>query len=751
MLFSAGKLQAQLPQKLQNNLKMVVGGDTLPSAWGGGMNAPQFSAVDFNKDGLMDMLVFDREDDAFSTYLNVGSPGKRAYQYAPQYEKSLIECDCENFALAVDYSCDGKMDIICGNLFSYINAYKQIEKNGEIFFIPEYTDLSSTYSNGFFLPIFAINSDVPAITDIDDDGDMDLLTWRLGFNYIEYHRNYAMEDFGRCDTLHMREASGCFGHISESNQDNSIILNDTSLLCPLKGFSPRGECAGLQGRPPQWSIPVNDGRHIGSTTLAMDVDADGLKDILVGDVSFNNINMVHNCGRMDYAYMDSVDNAFPSYDKPINMGLFPATFYVDVDNDDVRDLIVATNNLGRAENKYSTQLYLNDGLDNYPDFKYKGRAFMQQDNVDQGRATSPLFFDYNEDGLLDLLVGDGGVYDTLTKLNDDRLLLYENVGNHDVPIYKLVDEDYLNISSGNIAAARLAPASGDLDADGDIDLLVGTADGKLLYFENTASAGNLAQFTQVNSSLDTIDVGGNAGPFLYDIDEDLDLDLFLGNLKGQIAFYENTGTATNFNFRLITRSYGFIQALDEYGGRNDGNTKPIVLDYDYDNEPELLVGTYLGPVEVYENLAQALTDTLPVSTTLFGYDFGSFSAPAAAVLDSTGDYTFVVGVARGGLKLFNSLPDELPMAVVSAADDLLSELNISFYPNPARQKIRVEVTEVKEKDISLRIINILGQYISAHKLLAGQNDIPLDHLSPGIYLLRFETEGHSITRKLIIE
>ncbi len=745
---SVNLLVAQLPQNHQNNLKMVIDGDTLPSAWAGGMNSPQFSELDLDLDGKMDMMVFDREDNSFATYLNVGSPGNRAYKYAPKYEEAFVECNCTDWALAVDYNCDGLLDIVCG-ANSYIQAYKQVEKNQGIFFLSDYSYLNSTFENGFYLWIFSARVDLPAVVDFDDDGDMDILNWKLGYNFIEYHKNYAMEELGRCDTFHLREETGCFGHFHESGADNSLILHDTTvqLLCPLGNFSPRAECSGLM-RPAGNGIPVNDGRHTGSSTLVLDLDADGIKDVLIGDVTFNNINAAHNCGRVDYAYMDSVDEAFPSYDVPINMGLFPATFYVDVDNDDIRDLIVATCTTGRAENKYSTQLYLNKGSDNYPDFKYKGRAFMQKDNIDQGSGASPAFFDFNDDGLLDLLVGDGGIFDTATQIYDSRLLLYQNVGDHDVPIYKLVDDNYLGFSGGSLTAARLSPAVGDLNGDGDMDLLVGAADGTILMFENTAGPANPAAFTLVTSQLASIDVGGNAAPFLYDIDKDLDLDLFIGNLRGRVAFYENTGTVSNATFTLVTEEYGFIQAKDNYGGKFEGNTKPIIVDFDNDNEVEMLVGNIRGEIEVYKSLNKALTDTLPISTILFGYDFGSYASPAAAVLDSTGDLTYVVGIQRGGLKLFNSLPDELP-APVSIDKNLLADFGIKFYPNPAHDGIWVEVADQQGKAVSLRIINLMGQSLSKHALPLAENYVSLDHLPAGMYLLQFEKEGRSVVKRLI--
>jgi hypothetical protein len=482
------------PQQLRNNLKMVVGGDTLVSAWSGAMNLPQFAVIDLDRDGKDDLMVFDRADNSITPYRNEGSAGQISYRYAPAFAESFAECNCTDWALTADYDCDGRMDIFCGNN-SYVNVYRQGTKNGKPYFNLVYENLSSTYKNNFNLWIFSARVDLPAVTDMDGDGDIDLLVWKLGFNYIEYHQNFAQEELGRCDTLLLREATGCFGHFGESGLDNSILLNDTSAFtCPLGNFNPyASNCIKGPEPPPGGGTPGGaSGRHIGSSTTVLDLDADGLPDLLIGDVSFNNINAVHNCGRSDYAYMDSVDDNFPSYDVPINMGLFPSTFYVDVDNDQVRDLIVAPSDELRSENKFSTQLYLNQGQDNYPDFAYQGVGFIQEETIDQGSGTSPAFFDHNGDGLLDLLVGDWGIYDTLSKISTYQLMLYENVGDSLVPVFELVDDDYLGLSSSNLVG--ITPTAGDLDGDQDDDLLLGTVDGHLVYYKNTAMAGSPATF-----------------------------------------------------------------------------------------------------------------------------------------------------------------------------------------------------------------------------------------------------------------
>ncbi|MFM8487455.1 MAG: hypothetical protein ACKOCH_14090, partial [Bacteroidota bacterium] len=50
-----------------------------------GLNAPQFSAVDLNRDGIPDLHVFDREGNVHLTFLSMEKSGRREYVYAPEY------------------------------------------------------------------------------------------------------------------------------------------------------------------------------------------------------------------------------------------------------------------------------------------------------------------------------------------------------------------------------------------------------------------------------------------------------------------------------------------------------------------------------------------------------------------------------------------------------------------------------------------------------------------------------------------
>ena len=68
-----------------------------------------------------------------------------------------------------------------------------------------------------------------------------------------------------------------------------------------------------------------------------------------------------------------------------------------------------------------------------------------------------------------------------------------------------------------------------------IGLLSGT--GGNCFFENIGDSYN-HQFIYEGEG-EGIDLSGYSIPKLIDIDNDLDLDLFIGSMNGQIAFYEN--------------------------------------------------------------------------------------------------------------------------------------------------------------------------------------------------------------------
>ena len=71
------------------------------------------------------------------------------------------------------------------------------------------------------------------------------------------------------------------------------------------------------------------------------------------------------------------------------------------------------------------------------------------------------------------------------------------------------------------------PDGGWPDGDGDFDLLIGQLNGSLVFYRNI---GNSFSYSFQLDTFDAIVVESNSAPELMDLDNDEDLDLFLGLL-----------------------------------------------------------------------------------------------------------------------------------------------------------------------------------------------------------------------------
>ena len=88
-----------------------------------------------------------------------------------------------------------------------------------------------------------------------------------------------------------------------------------------------------------------------------------------------------------------------------------------------------------------------------------------------------------------------------------------------------------------------APALADIDGDGDLDLVVGGADGQLhlLLNKGTARKPAYSLVAAADSPFGRLSVSGNAHPTFVDIDGDGDLDLMVGGSDGLLHVFPNSG------------------------------------------------------------------------------------------------------------------------------------------------------------------------------------------------------------------
>ncbi len=141
--------------------------------------------------------------------------------------------------------------------------------------------------------------------------------------------------------------------------------------------------------------------------------------------------------------------------------------------------------------------------------------------------------DIDADGDLDAFVGD----------QSGTTKFYRNIGTSSVADF--VNETPLGFSNLTSTTVEVfaKPNLVDIDSDGDLDIFVGDSNGDMIFFRNTGTATYANFAAPATNPFGLRHDGYGAAPAFGDIDGDGDLDVFVGKPTGDILFYRNTGTA----------------------------------------------------------------------------------------------------------------------------------------------------------------------------------------------------------------
>jgi len=732
-------LVAQQPQSFgfEKSYKVLVFdslGNLFSDAWAGGLNACQFNEIDLDNDGLNDLVIFDRNGNRTLTYKNLGITGQVSYEFKPELASFLPQFD--DWVIFKDYDADGKTDIFTYSKgYAGVKVYKNFGISKPEFKLVVYPYLKSFQGSGY-VNILVTYADYPAIVDIDKDGDLDILSfWGLG-SFVELHLNESIETYGTADSLLFRKTESCWGRFAESDESNIIYLD--TCFQRNEAFLPCGE------------EKIHDGgyRHSGSTFLIFDENGDGLDDLLLGDVDFSSPALLINGGTQAEALMVSHTFNFPAYDAPINLISFPLMNYLDLNNDNKKDLIVSNfdPSLVKSENVNNAWFYKNISESGQPVFQLQTKSLFQDKMLDFGSGAVPVFFDYNKDGLMDLVVENFGYFDsayywqgnTLTCNYRSQLALLENTGTSQEPQFKLVDKNFANIPtffpSDNPLFGAI-PTFGDLDGDFDDDLLIGNSTGTLVRFENIASPGQPAMFEFREDNYQNIDAGDYSAPQLFDLNADGLPDLAMGKRNGTISYFENTGSSGQPEFTFITDSLGAVDVRDP---------NLSVLGFciphffkDKDGKINLFAGSEFGDIFYYTGIENNLQGQFKlVSKKLLQINEGLNSAVAIANLSSDQYPEMIVGNYSGGLSYFEGVEPSSP----GIFENENPESQFRIYPNPAEDFIFINspqnqdfrITKITITDISGRKIgSVFGEPFI-------ENQVNISNLSNGVYFLNIQ-------------
>lgn len=769
-----------------NNPRFLHNTDTLKFPFTGGINAAQFSNIDLNGDGRKDLFMFDRPTGRVLCFLNL--PG--GYEHAPYYEQKFPHL--QSWALLRDFNGDGKEDIfteVIDNKSFLPDTTQQVgSSNGVRVLVNSGTsNLSFKAVNnevkdtgrspeGYGLPpnypgfnraprLLQTNGiDIPSIEDMDGDGDVDILGFQSSDFSPQYIENYKINPFNiqyPLDSPRFVLRDLCWGGIqfnaNAGTNTFSINLRKDQLSSCYYRLYPMQKTAQQ--------------KHAGTSTLMLDINGDGIKDMIYGDVLFNNLVALINGKNLHPNGRDSIvaqDSIFPKNTTPFNHINFPAPYYVDMDGDGINELLVTTNNTIGVKNTNNVWVYENTGTNAKPIFDFKGNNFwLFKQTLDFGARTVPVIVDIDNDGKNDLLVATSGDYEQTMNVKD-KLLFYRNIHTNAKPVYVLQDSNLLLLTD-NTPILEMHPTFGDLNGDGKKDLIIGNSNGKIEYYLNQSNGATI-NFVLQTRTLGDIDAGNNSAPQVFDLNRDGKLDLLIGNKAGNIQYYQNTGTATApiFSSTPTIDSLGKINTRKIYttsGGYTniepDGYAVPFACNLDGDsNSIEMVVGTSSGEVWLYTSVSDTIGRVFAKQDQLFSINqtdnakamkFGSRAVPFVANLDGDDKPDIMIGNMGGGLNFFASIP-----TAVDTGNNALGELsitngNILVYPNPANTELSFSTANMTE-DMNYEIVNIVGQSLlkgSVNHFYA-EHTIRVDELPNGMYFLQLKGNNQSFVARFLV-
>ncbi|MGB0178589.1 MAG: FG-GAP repeat domain-containing protein [Flavobacteriales bacterium] len=714
------------PSWVPGTWPVVLDEVALSNPWVGGLTAPQWSAFDADLDGDDDLFAFDRDGSRVLMFERI--PGE---DLTLRWDWTEGWPDMVDWCLLRDYNCDGKPDIFTSHQ-NGIRVFTNTTQPGEgPSFDPDPVTLFATFdligSDPSDLPVICLGMDLPAIMDHDDDGDLDIITFTETASTL-----YRFEGQTPCG-LDLECTNRCYGMLAEAAENNALFIGNDF------------ECSFNVENP---GMVVSDvsrtGLHAGGALTSLQLEPGGPKDLIISDVTYPEaLAVVLEVGPSSLDSATNVDPTFPSNlygDQAVNLARFPAAFHLDVDQDGVRDLLFSPNTPLETNDDESVHFFRNTGTEDEPAWQFITDTYLQDGMIDLGRGAYPSFHDFDGDGLLDLAVANKERYEGVDQ-TPAAVAVFRNGGTATEPQFDLVDLDWIALADFQIESP--CPAFGDLDGDGDLDVLVGDELGRIHEFTNVAPAGAWPEFTLTALSIpedgsgEAIDVGQFATPQLHDMDGDGDLDMVVGEKNGTLTLFERTsvGSWSKYVSPIHGENWGNI-LVDNLLGIN-GYSVPALTPTS--EGLRVFVANETGTIQDF-GLASDNWDAelLEVNDAVFGGREGFRCAAAIADVDNDGFLDALVGIQNGGLLSYSSSTD----TVIGDAG-FLPEWEWQLMPNPGRDAFRWRSAQPWSGELTAW--SVTGKKVG-QVVVQGQREGAMETSAwaPGTYVIRpVHTPGNS--------
>ena len=415
-------------------------------------------------------------------------------------EKKYITESMSGGVALFDYNNDGYLDIYFVNSLTVELAKSRqktrsalYQNNGDNTFT-DVTDKARVGDIGFGMGV--------AVGDYDNDGFDDLYVTCLGPNHLfknngngtftdvtlkaavadsRWSTGAAFVDYdsdGKLDLFVSNYVGFDFNHLPEFGVGRTCQFKGVPVQCGPRGLPGAGDSLYRNNGNGTFSdvskkAGVSDPNgYYGLGVICSDLDEDGLIDIFVANDSTPNF-LYHNNGDGTFKEIAFISGTAVN-ESGSEQGSMGVTLG-DYDHDGKLDLFITN-----FDDEYNV-LYHNDGGNAFTDVSFKSKV-AQVSLPYVGWGTK--FFDYDNDGWVDLFVANGHVYPQRGHYRQ-RELLHHN--NHDGTFSEVASKMGSALMEERVGRGV---AFGVLDNDGDVDIVVNDLDGSPQLLRNDGGNAN---------------------------------------------------------------------------------------------------------------------------------------------------------------------------------------------------------------------------------------------------------------------